>query len=130
MCDISPGGLYAKLNVSEEHPGRIVCTIRNLPGSNAVIVNQHGTEVIDHQNLSNYLEFHNERTDTNISYHLNITWTQDRRIQEELKVIQCIASFPHCSNDPCRTSIVNISFVEKQLEGIFSIVVYVGIFAM
>jgi hypothetical protein len=52
-------------------------------------------------------------------YQLNITWTQDQTVQEQLRVIQCVANFQGRTN-PCRTSMVTIDFEESSRPGMFS----------
>lgn len=51
-------------------------------------------------------------------YQLNITWTQDQIVREQLRVIQCVANFQGRTN-PCRTSIVMIDFEEGIKPGMF-----------
>ena len=51
-------------------------------------------------------------------YQLNITWTEDQIVHEQLKVLQCVANFQGRTN-PCRTSIVIIDFEEFSKPGMF-----------
>lgn len=88
-------------------------------GQDIVVVNQYGDEVRSHHILSSYVhQLQNSfRVDSqhtnNRSYHLEILWIEDRHIQEQLKIIQCIAVF-HGRVHPCRTSVVNINFIHEQ----------------
>ena len=51
-----------------------------------------------------------------IQYHLNVSWTGDRQVQEKLKVLQCVANF-ESSAHPCRTPVVLVDFVEVSNPG-------------
>ena len=113
-CDISPRG-YAQIDVSEGHPGRIVCTIPYTTGQDILVVNQSGVEV--RTALPQYVQqvqmpAGTEHTD-NRTYKLDVFWPADIETQDKLRVIQCIAIF-HGTTRVCRTSVVNLRFINEQ----------------
>lgn len=115
-CDISPRG-YAQIDVSEGHPGRIVCTIPYTTGQDILVVNQFGVEVRLDTVISQYVRqvqmpAGTEHTD-NRTYHLDVHWPADIDTQDKLRFIQCIAIF-HGTTRLCRTSIVNLHFVNER----------------
>lgn len=115
-CDISPRG-YAKIDVSEEQPGRIVCTIPYTTGQNILVLNQFGVEVRYDSVLSQYVQqvqpLSNSQHTDNRSYHLDVHRPADVSIQEKLQFIQCVAVF-HETTQLCRTSVVNLHFINNQ----------------
>lgn len=105
------------MDVSEGHPGRIVCTIPYTTGQDILVVNQFGVEVRVDPVLSQYVQQvqmapNTERMD-NRSYHLDVRWPADIDTQDKLRLIQCIAIF-HGTTRLCRTSVVNLHFVNEQ----------------
>ena len=50
------------------------------------------------------------------SYDLEIRWTPDTDIQERLRMLQCEAIFHQTNNYVCKTSVVNINFIQGELE--------------
>lgn len=53
------------------------------------------------------------------NYDLEIRWTPDTDIQERLRMLQCEAIFHQTNNYVCKTSVVNINFVQGEPEGTF-----------
>lgn len=119
-CRISPP-YYATVNVNITHPGRVVCTIPRSTGQDIYVKNQFGEDVRSHPILKSYvhqisdpssgLQDSGER-----NYDLEIRWSHDTDIQERLKILQCEGLF-HGINYVCKTSIVNINFMQGEPEG-------------
>lgn len=86
---------YKTITVSEDQPGTFVCRIPRLSGANVFLVNQYGYSVLDNLTLAQYVHVDPSVHDLNNSksYRFDITWTEDRNIQEQLRVIQCRANF-------------------------------------
>ena len=117
-CEISPK--YTTVKVREGEPGQIVsCAIPDLPGSSVEIVNQLGNVVHMRREISKHVSFKQvvPSIDNVTRYQLNITWTRDQSVHEQLRVIQCVANFQGRTN-PCRTSMVTIDFEESSKRGI------------
>lgn len=105
------------MDISEGHPGRIVCTIPYTTGQDILVVNQFGVEVRLDSVLSQYVRqvqmpAGTEHTD-NRSYPLDVHWPADIDIQDQLRLIQCVAIF-HGTTRLCRTSVVNLRFINEQ----------------
>ena len=117
-CEVSPK--YTTVKIREGKPGQIVCAIPDLPGSSVEVVNQLGNVVHIRREVSKYVSFKQAlpSIDNVTHYQLNITWTQDEIVREQLKVLQCVANFQGRTN-PCRTSIVMIDFEEGSKPGTF-----------
>ena len=111
-CEISP--TYSTLNINPEHSETIICTIPSTPGAWSTVnfVNQFGHRVTDLRNVDLYL-IDSSSSDTETSYHVNISWTFDKDIREQLKAIQCISNFQGRSR-PYKTSIVSINFIDIE----------------
>ena len=120
-CSISP----ASVNVSEDRPAVIVCTIPNLSGSTAGFINQlrhdipNGSSIPDLHNYANVTAYTDSSAEY-FTYHLTISWTDDSKVREQLSVIQCVANF-QCpqiltSSPPCFTPSVTVNFVEREPE--------------
>ena len=112
-CNISPHA-HARVDVRDGVPGRIACIIPNATGQDVLVVNQYGTEIRHDSTLRNYVRQLpiTQQTD-NRTYELEVHWTSDAQVQEELRVVQCVAIF-HGTSHLCRTSVVNINFVNDQ----------------
>lgn len=111
--------LYGRVKVSKEQPGRVVCIVPNLDGRTLEFVNHQGNDVNDRRrNVSNYLELEQvlQSASDEIQYQLSIKWTGDQYIQEQLKVLQCIANFQG-STHPCKTSVVLVNFEVSSNPG-------------
>ena len=50
---------------------------------------------------------------TQLSYRVNISWTSNMDIRQQLKAIQCVANF-ECRVRPFKTAIVNINFLDNE----------------
>lgn len=76
------------------------------------------------RNVSKYLELEQvlQPTSNEIQYQLNVNWTGDRYIQEQLKVVQCIANFQG-STHPCKTSVVLVEFEVSSNPGVLKSVI-------
>ena len=123
-CRISPP-YYATVNVSKTQPGRVVCTIPQSTGQAIYMKNQFGEDVLSHPILKNYVYQTSDPSsvpqDTQGSernYDLEISWTPDTGIQDRLRILQCEALF-HQTNHVCKTSVVNVNFVQAEPEGTF-----------
>ena len=46
-------------------------------------------------------------------YRINISWTFDKDIRQQLKVIQCIANF-ECQSRPYKTAVNGINFLDNE----------------
>ena len=68
----------------------------------------------DLQNVDLYL-IDESSSHTQSSYHVNISWTFDKDIREQLKVIQCIANF-QCRTRPFNTSVISINFLDYEVQ--------------
>lgn len=103
------------LEVSKNQPGRITCTISS-NGRDIWIVNQFGERVRRDKNLQHHIrQISSDIKPENRSFELEISWPEDRETQERLRILQCIAFF-YRSKHPCRTSLVNIKFVQEEGE--------------
>lgn len=111
-CQISPS--YTTLNINPGHSETIICTIPPTPGAWSTVnfVNQFGRHVTDLGNVNFYL-IDSSSSVTETSYHVNISWTFNKDIREQLKVIQCVANF-QCRTQSCKTSIVSINFTDIE----------------
>ena len=113
-CQITPQ--YTTIYVKEGQSEQIVCSIPDISGSTVEFVNQYGHGIVHTRGLkdvSNYVSFSrlSPTTDNVTRYQLNITWTDDVLVREQLKLLQCIANFQGRTN-PCRTSVVFVDFEE------------------
>ena len=52
---------------------------------------------------------------TQASYRVNISWTVDKHIREQLKVVQCVATFEGRTH-PFRTSVLGVNFLDSEQE--------------
>ena len=111
-CQINPR--YTTLDISPGHSETIICTIPSTPEawSSVNFVNQFGHRVTDLRNVNLY-RIDSSSSDTETTYHVNISWIFDKDIREKLKVIQCKANF-HCRSQPYNSSIVSINFVDTE----------------
>lgn len=84
---------YETITVSKGQSGRIICTIPRLLGRDVFLLNQYGDPVLDE--LQKYVKkvWDGSSDRCNHAYHFNVTWVEDRDIQEKLRVIQCRANF-------------------------------------
>ena len=126
-CHISPP-YYAIVNVSETQPRTVVCTIPQSTGQAIYIKNHFGEDVLSHPILKNYVyqtsdpssvPWNTQESDSNKrNYDVEISWTSDTGIQERLRILQCEALF-HQTNYVCKTSVVNVKFIQAEPEGTF-----------
>lgn len=78
------------------------------------MVNQYGEDIRKDSVLSNYLEHVKTSINpANKSFVLDVKWTNDKEIQERLRILQCI-SFYYGLRHPCRTSLVNVRFSKEK----------------
>ena len=85
-------------------------------GQDVWIVNQFGLRVRRDKTTKDYItQISNDIKSESKSFELEITLPEDKEIQGKLKVLQCIAFF-YQATYPCRTSIVNIQFVDEEGE--------------
>ena len=103
----------------------MTCTIPQSTGQDISVKNQFGIEVRLDTTLKNYIRqtsdpssvpLNEESGSDDQNYDLEISWTPDRDVQERLKILQCVAFF-HRTNFICKTSVVNIHFINEP-EGI------------
>ena len=117
-CHISPND-YAEIEIGEEQPAKIVCTIPYINGHDIRVINQFGNEVRRDPELRDYVKqvlnpLSNPIQHThNKSFHLEIYRPKDEHVQEKLRVIQCIGLL-RGSTHPCRTSLINIHFTKEE----------------
>ncbi len=116
-CHISPNN-YAQIEIGEEGPAKVVCTIPYSNGYDIRIINHFGQDVRRDPALRNYVKqvmnpLSNPIQHThNKSFHLEIYRPKEKHLQEKLSVIQCIGILRYTSY-PCRTSLINIQFTEE-----------------
>ena len=67
------------------------------------------------------LEQHSQPSKKEVQYRLEINWTDDRQVQEQLKLLQCVANFEG-STHPCRTPVVIVDFVEVSNPGMLKFI--------
>ena len=85
-------------------------------GLDVWIINQFGVRVRHDKTTKDFItQISNDIKPESKSFELEITWPEDREIQGKLKVLQCIAFFYQATH-PCRTSLVNIEFVNEEGE--------------
>ena len=116
-CHISPNN-YAQIEIGEEEPAKVVCTIPYSNGYDIRFVNQFGKDVRRDPELQNYVKqvmnpLSNPIQHThNKSFHLEIYRPNEKHLQEKLSVIQCIGILRY-RHHPCRTSLISIHFTEE-----------------
>ena len=105
---------YKTITVSEGQPERIVCRIPSLRGRDILLLNQDGDPVLHDSRLSQYVKsVWDGKSGCNHTYHFHVTWTEDRDIQEKLRVIQCRANFPGIRHT-YSSAMVRISFTTGE----------------
>ena len=111
-CQINP--TYTTLDINPGHSETINCTLPSTPGAWSTInfVNQLGRRVTDLPNVDLY-RIDSSSSGAEKTFHVNISWTLDKDIREQLKVIQCKANF-QCRSRPYNSSVVSINFVDIE----------------
>lgn len=116
-CHISPAH-YPQIEVGEDNPAKVVCTIPYSNGYDTRIINQFGRDVRRDPMLRSYVKLvmnplSNPIQHThNKSFHFEIYRPKEKHLQDKLSVIQCIGILRHAGN-ACRTSLINIHFTEE-----------------
>ncbi len=117
-CNLSPPSRNV-LQVSRNNPGRIKCSVSS-KGLDIWIINQFGERVRRDKALKQHVkQVSTGIHSTNKTFELEISWPEDSETQGRLKILQCIAFFYQATH-PCRTSLVNIEFVDDEGENYFS----------
>ena len=110
-CEISPA--YTTLDINPGQSEIITCTIPSTAESSTInFVNQFGNLVTDLPNVNLYPSVTVDSV-TQRRYRINISWTFDKDIRQQLKVIQCIANF-ECQSRPFKTAINSINFLDNE----------------
>ena len=115
-CDIRPGA-HARVDVSEGTPGRISCIIPNATGQDVLVFNQYGMEIRYDPTLGKnvrQLPLTNTQNE-NRTYELEVLWTSDAQVQDQLRIVQCVGIF-HGTSHLCRTAVVNINFLNEHCK--------------
>ena len=110
-CEIYPAS--TTLNISPGDSKVITCTIPSTPGT-VNFCNQFGNPVTSLPNVDLYPPVIDDSDScAQMSYRVNISWTVDKHIREQLKIVQCAASFEGISR-PSWTSVVSINFLDSE----------------
>ena len=121
-CHLSPN-YYAQIEIGEDSPAKVVCTIPYTNGYDVRIINQFGKDVHRDRELGPVLREYVKlvmnplsnpiQHTQNKSFHYEIYRPKEKHLQEQLSIIQCIGIMRR-TRHPCRTSLINIQFTDSE----------------